>query len=291
MMKRMIELSKQAVLVGSIATVGLAVCAPRAEASTLNLTTAGATGTINSAIFTQGATLSGTGAFPAFVQIGDNTWITAAYNTTVNNVGNNGASNNFNHQIQVGNLVLVTQGGVNYYQFLLDINEANNATDRYLSLDSLIVLTSTTANQSTTPLPVGTQRYTLGANHIALNYDLEPGSGRADMVFLVPTANFVGALATDYVYLYSQFGALGVVGVGNPEGLPAGDYGNYGASAGFEEWALNGVGQDCVARPSDPRCVEINPLGENVPEPASLVLLGAGLAMAAFGLRRRTAKA
>jgi hypothetical protein len=40
-----------------------------------------------------------------------------------------------------------------------------------------------------------------------------------------------------------------------------------------------------------PPCLdcEINPLGD-VPEPASLVLLGAGLAMAAFGLRRRTAK-
>jgi hypothetical protein len=43
------------------------------------------------------------------------------------------------------------------------------------------------------------------------------------------------------------------------------------------------------APPCVVNCVEINPLAD-APEPASLVLLGTGLAMAAFGLRRRTAK-
>jgi len=287
-MKRII---KQGILVCGSAVLGLALTAPRAEASTINLTTAGSSGTlIGGALVTQGAQLSGTGVFPAFVQIGGNNPIHSAYNTTVNGVLDNGSSNNFNHQIQVGNLVLVNVGGTNYYQFLLDINENNAANgDQYLSLDDIIVITSTTANQSSTPLPAGTERFNMDSSDVvALNYNLETGSGRADMIFYVPVSRFAGALVTDYVYLYSSFGALGVVAAGNLAGIPAG---TYGASDGFEEWALNGVGQNCILNPSDPRCVEINPLGENVPEPASLVLLGAGLAMAAFGLRRRTAKA
>jgi PEP-CTERM motif len=244
-----------------------------AEATTLNLLTAGTTGTLvgapgGTAVFIQGATLSGSGVFPAFVQVTGNDPIHDAYNTTVNNVGDNGASDIFNHEVALSSVPIFTQGGVSYYSFFLDINEANNAIDKYLSLDLLTVTTSPTANQSSTPLPTGTTRWSMAAtDNIVLNFDLESGSGRADMEFLVPLSAFAGALPTDFVYLYSSFGALGI----NPSGLPAGNYGNSGGT--FEEWAL---GRSGGSVPS-------------VPEPNSLLLLGTGLVTVALAARRKFA--
>ena len=235
---------------------------------TVNLLTVGTSGTIGGAQYVQGNGGSGTGVFPAFVQIGGNDPSHDAYNTTVNNVGDNGSSDTFNHEIRVSQLPTVTSGGVNYYAFLLDINENNNATDRFLSLDNVTIITSTTANQSSTPLPTGVTRYNMdagGNNNVVLDYTLNPGSGQYDMELRVPVSAFAGALPTDFVYLYSQFGLLGV----NPAGLPAGDY---GTSDGFEEWSLN------------PNTTVIQ-----VPDGgATLMLLGVGLA--ALGACRRFLK-
>jgi hypothetical protein len=238
-----------------------------AQADYLNLQTSGSNGTIGGAIFSQGAQLSGTGVFPAFVQVagGGSPTVHAAYNTTVNNVLDNGSSSTFNHQILYSQLVTVSVNGQNYFEFFLDINESNNASDKYLSLDELRVFSGAVAiNQSTTdvdgvaPFPLGTLRYDMDAgsagNGILLNYDLETGSGRADMVFLVPT--WTGN-ATDAVYLYSKFGVLGtgtptcnhtggVTGGASGCGVAGG---NYGASDGFEEWAL-GTGGSVIPEPS-----------------------------------------
>jgi hypothetical protein len=249
------------------------VGALQAEATTLNLTVSGATGTLvglgtngGTAVFIQGAQLSGTGVFPAFVQITGNDPIHDAYNTTVNNVLDNGSADNFNHELRISDLPIFTFNGTNYYSFFLDINENNNAAlDQYLTLDKLTVLTSTTANQSVQGLPAGTIRWDMNAaDNIGLNFNLEPGSGRADMEFLIPVSAFGAALQTDFVYLYSQFGA----GALNPPNLPAG---NYGASDGFEEWSL---GRSNAGPPS------------LVPEPTSLMLIGTGL-VGIFAARKR----
>src|SRR5256885_2263790 len=55
---------------------------------------------------------------------------------------------------------------------------------------------------------------------VKMNYRLNPGSGGGDVTVLIPDSVFAGRSATDYVYLYSQFG------------------GTWGANAGFEEWAV-----------------------------------------------------
>ena len=76
---------------------GLALFAARVEATTVDLTTADATGELDGvtgglAQFIQGEVNAGTGIFPAFVQVtgsGPGT-VKEAYNTTVNGTLDNG---------------------------------------------------------------------------------------------------------------------------------------------------------------------------------------------------------
>jgi len=69
-----------------------------------------------------------------------------------------------------------------------------------------------------------------------------------------------------YVYLYSSFGAVG---------------GAYTENDGFEEWAYRRCPDNTVCWREPP------PPDTNVPEPATLALVGLGLAAAAIGRRKR----
>jgi hypothetical protein len=243
---------------GILAVATVVALASAANAETLDLQHIGASGDLvgavgGTALFEQGKTGSGTGIFPAFVQIAGNDPVHDAYNTTVNNVLDNGASSTFNHEIQLQDVATVTRSGVSYYLFVLDVNESNNSSDRYLSLDELAVVTSTTPNQSDeTPEPfnpddLGDLRWQMAdGDRILLDFDLEPGSGFGDMRFLVPTSAFEADDQDKFVYLYSLFGAAGttcagltgpVTGYVGATGCVAGA--NYGTSDGFEEWAYN----------------------------------------------------
>lgn len=275
--------------------------AARADADYFNLTTAGATATIDGAIFIQGETGSGTGVFPAFVQVTGNDPVHEAYNTTENNVLDNGSSPTFNHELLlsgVGEALCPTLGDPTRrcYEFLLDINENNgkgggpNAgadADKYLSLDALQIYVGGTANLSTTTLAdLGTLIYDMdanGDNTVGLDFNLASGSGTGDMRLLLPKDWFPAENLGLFVYLYSQFGLLGTITFGDAGTLPSG---NYGASDGFEEWA-NGLNPDSP----DQQCT--NPDGCDplaTPEPASIALMGTGLAAIAVRLRRRRAE-
>jgi len=270
---------------------GLGIAA-RADAAYFDLTTAGSTATINGAIFTQGVELSGTGRFPAFVQVTGNDTVHDAYNTTVNNVLDNGGSNTFNHEILLSDVSEVNCGTqaapVVCYEFLLDINEDNAQSggvegDKYLSLDLLQIYTSPNGNSNTTnPATLGTLEYTMGIdNHVGLDFTLGTGSGRADMSVWIPKSLFPASESV-FVYLYSSFGSVGLIpGGALYGGLPAG---NYGASDGFEEWALGKQTFECVPPLCGPGQQEFD-----APEPASIALMGTGLSAIALRLRRRRA--
>lgn len=233
-----------------------------ASAAVVDLTTAGSSGTVNGAIFQQiDPQATGTGVINSFVQIGGNTDVVHAYNTTVNNTLNNGASDQFNHELLLSLVPIVNISGTDYRQFLLDINQTG--ADPLLSLDDIQVFVSNTPNQSVTSfnasgqllLSDATLVYRLDTlvadNYILLDYSLNSGSGSGDMFMYIPDSVFTGG---QYVYLYSLFGE------------------NYNNNDGFEEWAV----------------LEATV----VPEPASLSLLGLGVAgMAARSLRRRMKKA
>ncbi|MCI0498522.1 MAG: PEP-CTERM sorting domain-containing protein [Planctomycetales bacterium] len=212
-----------------------------ASAGLIDLTTAGATGSVNGATFTQHTfdLSTGTGVFEPFVRLQGKA-LQQGYNTS-GELEWETKSGLWTHPIQLSDIPVVG----NFYEFRLDINENKSQEDRYLSLDELKIHVVSSAvgggltGYDTNP-SFGSPDWELGDNWIKLNYALDPGSGNGDMVALIP----ISALGTDglsYVYLYSKFGATK----------------GFESDAGFEEWGVGGV--------SGP-----------VPEPTTLLLLGLG---------------
>lgn len=222
---------------------------------------------------TEEVTPAGTGNLESFVQIQAN-GTEQGYNTTVNNVFDNKSSDVFNHELLLSAVPIKTILGVDYREFLLDIGEAENDSDRYLSLDGLQLYLSDTPNKSTTNVAsLGTLVYDLDAasnNSVLLDASfIGSGNGRSDLFVYIPNSFFTAAaasvnLADPYVYLWSQFGLLGVVGDRDCSA-------DYGSSGTFEEWAVQKVD------------------GASVPEPMTMALVAAGSAAALF--RRKSKKA
>jgi hypothetical protein len=274
-------------LMGSaIAALALAT---GAQAANIDLTTAGSSGTINGATYTQVDALpTGSGYIDSFVRIRDNQTVVQGYNTTVSNVYQNDGTDTFNHQVTVGQIGFIdingdTAGGV-VMRFLLDINQT--ASNPFLLMSEVQIFLSTNPNQSIEPvlgqgtlLPLDAsalvyQMDGAGDTGADLNYWLNHGSGSGDMTLDIPIEMFAGAFASlglttadmqngAFLYLYSKF---------------------EGNNDGYEEWTHfqgNGVGEP----PCDPRIQDCGP--REIPEPGSLFLFSLGLLGSAIVIKRR----
>jgi len=198
----------------TVACLGsLIAVAPRAQALVYDLTTnstvavATSTGT---AIFTTDFTRpAGTGVIDPFLTI-QAKGSEEGYNTSAKNgVFDTKRGPQYNHEVKVSDLVKVTIKGVEYYSFLLDINEPNSADTSKISLDALKIYTSTNPGQTTANVDnLGTKRFDLDlpVDNYILYDDLNSGSGQADIAFFIPVSAFAGASQNDYVYMYQLFG-------------------------------------------------------------------------------------
>jgi len=134
----------------------------------------------------------------------------------------------YTHDIRLSDLEATIQviGGVSYYRLLLDVNEPGGSQS-LISLDRLEFYTSDVGSKNTTDVAsLGVLRWSLddgGDNSVLLDAARNHGSGSGDMYAYIPVKKFRGALSTDFVYMYVQFGTS------------AGS----SSEGGFEEWALD----------------------------------------------------
>ncbi|HEX5269932.1 MAG TPA: hypothetical protein VFW33_05575, partial [Gemmataceae bacterium] len=196
----------------------------------LDLTTRGAVGDVNGAIFRQSDPQpTGTGVIRSFVRLqtsNGKATVEQGYNTDNRPLQfDENNSPQFTRSLRLSDLPTEDVGGVTYRVFLLDINQ--KSSQPYLSLDELRLFVGDAPNLSgyqtaTNQLPGAALVYDLdagGDSWVKLDSRLNSGSGSGDMLLYVPDADFTAQGAHPYVYLYSKFGV------------------NFAGNAGFEEWA------------------------------------------------------
>lgn len=260
-----------------------------------NLTAAGSSATIGAplktATFTQSSfNPAGSGVIDSFVRLNTTTAQEQAYNTTKNNVYDNGNDNIHNKDITVGQVGFVATANGPVMRFLLDINEPNADKKSKLNLDEVQVFLSRNPSDDREDalgqgqlLALNNPRYLVyqmdaeGAdNRVILDGDTGGGSGHGDMILDIPLTLFTDAFSAGgfgvdplvqngaYIYLYSRFGSNDNINDNN-----------------YEEWAAikgNPIGE--------PPCT-VNCTPQEVPEPGNLSLIAVGLFGAAVALRRR----
>jgi hypothetical protein len=203
-------------MAATMACAMLALVSGPADAVTVDLASS-TQGTINGAIFTiNDLQPAGSGVIDPFLTV-QNSPSEQGYNSGTNNNFDTKRVPQFNHEITVGSLAKVTLNGTEYYEFLVDVNEPNAGSKALISLDRLKIYTSTTTQSSVSTDgsglfngSLGTLRYDMdgapAGNSVVLYDDQHHGSGQADITIFVPVANFTGASASDFLYMYQAWG-------------------------------------------------------------------------------------
>ena len=104
----------------------------------IDLTTAGASGMLNGAVFDQFTQHpAGSGVLNSFLKLSTNNTIEQGYNTDFRPVQfDESNTSTYTHAIKLANVPnVIAPGGLAYYEFLLDINQLSSAS--LLSLDEL----------------------------------------------------------------------------------------------------------------------------------------------------------
>src|SRR2546423_4387503 len=205
-------------------------CAAQARAAVIIMTpeirhdlTNGGSVTINNADFvTTDQQPTGSGVIHSFVRIGAaNQGVVEGYNTDGRPLQfDEKESATFTRSQRLDDLKIVTRNNIQYYQFLLDINQEAkaplltlNEVEIYLgNAPDLLSYSPNRSGGGTGFGPNSTFVYDLDQgtdNAIDLNSNLNSGSGSGDMWVYIPKANFDAAKAgnnNNFVYLYSKFG-------------------------------------------------------------------------------------
>jgi SdrD B-like domain/RTX calcium-binding nonapeptide repeat (4 copies) len=232
---------------------GLERLEDRLAPAVVDLTTLGASGSINSAIFSQfTAQSSGTGVFSPFVRLSSDDPVQQGYNTDFRPVQFDESSNSsLTHALKLSAVpTVIAPGGLAYYEFPLSIDQERGLQlgirfggrdNNLISLDELRLYVTTASTVDPTLLhnyspsthtlqddagkvyaPLYDLNPVTDVNYVKLNADLSRDSGPGDMVALIPVT-LLGTDTSQYVYLYSEFGVHNA------------DHG------GSEEWAASPV--------------------------------------------------
>lgn len=192
-------------------------------------------------------------------------------------------SGGFTPSLRINNLYTMSLGGVAYVPFTIDVNEGNNAVDKWLSLDDFRIYGTNSATEvsvtTTSNLSnLGSLLWSLDAGldrSILIDDALTAGSGNANLMIYIPASVFQAGVAGGLnpnarLYFYTSYGAAtGLTLSGNAT--------DWSYQGGFEEYAY-------LANLVPPGSA--TPVLDAVPEPSAALLALAGLGTALMRRRR-----